>query len=71
MKNSYAGLDHRRCSAHHRQSCAAQVLLQRKSGVKLNSVTTMYYVSPCCAVFLLLPWGVLEAPKLVGAIQAR
>ena len=48
-----------------------QVLLQRKSGVKLNSVTTMYYVSPCCAVFLLLPWGVLEAPKLYTAIQVH
>ena len=52
-------------------SALMQVLLQRKSGVKLNSVTTMYYVSPCCAVALLLPWGLLEAPKLFTAIQVR
>ena len=42
----------------------AQILLQKKGGLKLNSVTTMYYVSPCCFVFLVVPWLFLEYPKL-------
>lgn len=28
----------------------------------------MYYVSPCCAVALILPWMALEAPRLYAAI---
>lgn len=43
-----------------------QILLQKKGGLKLNSVTTMYYVSPCCFVFLLVPWLFLEFPKLTA-----
>lgn len=37
-----------------------QKLLQAK-GVQLNPVTTMYYVSPCCFAFLVLPWRVTPA----------
>lgn len=37
-----------------------QILLQSK-GVKLNPITTMYYVSPCCLVFLFIPWRVRVA----------
>jgi len=44
-----------------------QLLLQRRGNLKLNSITTMYYVSPCCFVFLLLPWTFLEYPKLAAA----
>lgn len=43
-----------------------QILLQRKGNLKLNSVTTMYYVSPCCFACLLLPWLFLEYPKLTA-----
>lgn len=43
-----------------------QLLLQRRGNLKLNSVTTMYYVSPCCFVFLLVPWVFLEYPKLTA-----
>ena len=46
-------------------SCFSQLLLQKRGNLKLNSITTMYYVSPCCFVFLLVPWTFLELPKLV------
>lgn len=52
------------------QCMRMQILLQKKGGLKLNSVTTMYYVSPCCFVFLLIPWMFLEYPKLsAGNLQ--
>jgi len=34
--------------------------------VKLNPITTMYYISPCCLVFLFFPWVLIEAPVLLG-----
>lgn len=37
-----------------------QILLQAR-GLKLNPITTLYYVAPCCFVFLLLPFFALEA----------
>lgn len=40
-----------------------QVLLSSK-GITLNPITTLYYVSPCCLVFLILPWVVVELPTL-------
>lgn len=40
-----------------------QVLLSSK-GVTLNPITTLYYVSPCCLLFLTLPWAVVEIPAL-------
>mmetsp|Transcript_4266 Transcript_4266/g.12303 ORF Transcript_4266/g.12303 Transcript_4266/m.12303 type:complete len:357 (-) Transcript_4266:454-1524(-) len=43
-----------------------QILLQKGGGPKLNSLTTMYYVSPCCFAFLLVPWVFLEYPKLTS-----
>ena len=43
-----------------------QMLLQSK-GVKLNPITSMYYILPCCFVFLLLPWAVIEYPRLAAA----
>lgn len=43
-----------------------QVLLQKR-GLQLNPVTTLYYVAPCCLGFLLLPWALLEAPRLLGS----
>jgi len=41
-----------------------QILLQSK-GVKLNPITSMYYILPCCFAFLLIPWFLLEFPALV------
>ena len=43
-----------------------QILLT-SADIKLNSVTTLYYVSPACFVFLCAPFAFLEAPKLWAA----
>ena len=37
-----------------------QILLQAR-GLRLNPITTLYYVAPCCLLFLLIPFFVLEA----------
>lgn len=42
-----------------------QILLQRR-GLKLNPITTLYYIAPCCFGFLLLPFILLEAPKIMN-----
>lgn len=46
-----------------------QVLLQR-SGLKLNPITTLYYVAPCSLAFLSLPWVLLEAAPLADWVAA-
>ena len=43
-----------------------QVLLA-SSDIKLNSVTTLYYVSPACVIFLVPPFVYLELPSLLGS----
>ncbi|KAF3327165.1 putative sugar phosphate/phosphate translocator [Carex littledalei] len=47
-----------------------QILLTSK-GISLNPITSLYYVAPCCFVFLALPWSVVELPRLrtMTAIQ--
>jgi len=40
-----------------------QILLQSK-GVKLNPITSMYYILPTCLCFLVVPWLAIEYPKL-------
>jgi hypothetical protein len=40
-----------------------QILLQSR-GLKLNPITTLYYVAPCCFAFLLLPFFALEFSKI-------
>lgn len=40
-----------------------QILLQSR-GLKLNPITTLYYVSPCCFMFLLVPFFGLEWFKI-------
>ncbi len=42
-----------------------QILLQSR-GLKLNPITTLYYVAPCCFAFLLVPWFALEAGKITA-----
>jgi drug/metabolite transporter (DMT)-like permease len=42
-----------------------QILLQSR-GLKLNPITTLYYVAPCCFLFLLLPFLTIEYTKLVN-----
>ncbi|KAK8558965.1 hypothetical protein V6N13_098567 [Hibiscus sabdariffa] len=40
-----------------------QILLTSK-GIALNPITSLYYVAPCCLVFLLVPWIYVEFPVL-------
>ncbi|KAM6553469.1 hypothetical protein CsatB_014231 [Cannabis sativa] len=40
-----------------------QILLNAK-GISLNPITSLYYVAPCCFVFLCIPWVVVEYPLL-------
>lgn len=40
-----------------------EILVKRK-GLKLNPISMMYYVSPCSALCLLIPWIFLEKPKM-------
>lgn len=43
-----------------------QILLQRK-GIKLNPVSTLYYVAPCCFAFLCIPFVSIELPRIMRA----
>ena len=47
-----------------------QMLLQSK-GVKLNPITSMYYILPCCLAFLLIPWLAIEYPRLSASAGER
>ncbi|CAI0444371.1 unnamed protein product [Linum tenue] len=40
-----------------------QILLTSK-GITLNPITSLYYVAPCCLVFLFIPWIFVEYPVL-------
>jgi hypothetical protein len=40
-------------------------MLMQQVGIKLNSIQTMYYVSPCCFLCLCIPFTILEAPILL------
>ncbi|KAL2346725.1 hypothetical protein Fmac_000725 [Flemingia macrophylla] len=40
-----------------------QILLTSK-GISLNPITSLYYVAPCCLLFLSLPWIFVEYPLL-------
>ena len=42
-------------------------LLLTSADIKLNSVTTLYYVSPVCFAFLTVPFVFLELPRLLSA----
>lgn len=42
-----------------------QKLLQSR-GLKLNPITTLYYVAPCCFVFLLIPFSFIEYEKIMS-----
>ncbi|KAI4335741.1 hypothetical protein L6164_014354 [Bauhinia variegata] len=40
-----------------------QILLNSK-GISLNPITSLYYIAPCCLVFLSVPWMIMEYPSL-------
>uniref|UniRef100_A0A0E0MC86 Sugar phosphate transporter domain-containing protein n=1 Tax=Oryza punctata TaxID=4537 RepID=A0A0E0MC86_ORYPU len=49
-----------------------QILLTSK-GMSLNPITSLYYIAPCCLVFLTLPWYFVELPRLrtAAAVMVR
>ncbi|GLT65709.1 hypothetical protein SLA2020_381230 [Shorea laevis] len=46
-------------------------ILLNSKGIKLNPILSLYYIAPCCFVFLLLPWMILEYPLLREASSFR
>jgi hypothetical protein len=46
-----------------------QILLS-SADIKLNSITTLYYVSPACFVFLIFPFALLEAPQMMSGVYS-
>ncbi|CAI5502148.1 unnamed protein product [Closterium sp. Naga37s-1] len=44
-----------------------QILLTAK-GVSLNPITSLYYISPVCLLFLSLPWILVEYPRLAPSL---
>lgn len=47
------------------QRMALVQALMQQGGIKLNSIQTMYYVSPCCFLCLCIPFTLIEAPQLL------
>lgn len=47
-----------------------QIILQRRN-LKLNPITTLSYVAPCCCAFLLVPFILLELPRLTKDTELR
>ncbi|KAJ1256336.1 hypothetical protein BS78_K048100 [Paspalum vaginatum] len=46
-----------------------QILLTSR-GLKLNPITSLYYIAPCCLAFLTVPWYAVELPRLRAAAAA-
>ncbi|CAI5472792.1 unnamed protein product [Closterium sp. Yama58-4] len=46
-----------------------QILLASK-GISLNPITSLYYVSPTCLIFLTVPWFFVEYPSLAPHLIA-
>ncbi|KAK3286727.1 hypothetical protein CYMTET_5732 [Cymbomonas tetramitiformis] len=45
-----------------------QILLQRR-GMKLNPITTLYYIAPACFCFLSVPFVLIELPKMQESVD--
>jgi len=43
-----------------------QILLQKR-GLKLNPITSLYFISPACFAFLSVPFIVVEVPKMTAS----
>ena len=43
-----------------------QILLQKR-GLKLNPITSLYFISPACFAFLSVPFVVVEVPKMTAS----
>lgn len=42
-----------------------QILLQKR-GIKMNPISSLYHIAPCCFVFLALPFTYIELPKMMA-----
>lgn len=42
-----------------------QILLQKR-GIKMNPISSLYHIAPCCFVFLFLPFTYIELPKMMN-----
>ena len=38
----------------------------QKRGIKMNPVSTLYHIAPCCFVFLFLPFTYIELPRIMN-----
>lgn len=47
-----------------------QILLQQR-GIKLNPVSTLYYIAPACFFFLLVPFLFIELPQMQADEQLQ
>ncbi len=45
--------------------CCIALFFIQKRGIKLNPVSTLYHIAPCCFVFLFLPFTYIELPKIM------
>ena len=43
----------------------------QKRGIKMNPVSTLYHIAPCCFVFLFLPFTYIELPKIINDPNVR
>ena len=43
-------------AAHHGSNCPVQCPDPQRRGIKLNPITTLYLIAPCCFVFLCVPF---------------
>ncbi|KAL5203662.1 hypothetical protein ABZP36_008533 [Zizania latifolia] len=39
--------------------------------MSLNPITSLYYIAPCCLLFLTVPWYFVELPRLRAAAAGR
>ena len=44
-------------------------MLLTSADIKLNSITTLYYVSPACFIFLIAPFTYIEAPSFAYGVE--
>ncbi|CAI7811270.1 unnamed protein product, partial [Closterium sp. NIES-53] len=50
------------------QTFASPQILLTAKGVSLNPITSLYYISPVCLLFLSIPWLLVEYPRLAPSL---
>lgn len=59
------------CAALNSTLVAYMTRCLQARGIKLNPVTTLYYIAPACFLFLCFPFTFIEAPKLFAATDLQ